>query len=73
MEVETETKSTTSNAMEVDEASNAPETENMIYNLWTFGDMNLLVRWHADGYMSEAEKVSPNLQGFQSIFPYSKI
>lgn len=32
--------------------------DNAIYNLWTFGNINLLVRWHADGYIGESEKVS---------------
>jgi hypothetical protein len=34
--------------------------DNAIYNLWTFGNINLLVRWHADGYIGESEKVKKN-------------
>jgi hypothetical protein len=42
----------------VNEAKNKETNdENAIYNLWTFGDINLLVRWHADGFIGESEKV----------------
>ncbi|KAI8575918.1 hypothetical protein K450DRAFT_259387 [Umbelopsis ramanniana AG] len=36
--------------------------DNSIYNLWTFGNINLLVRWHADGYIGESEKANPGTE-----------
>jgi hypothetical protein len=43
----------------INEAKNRElNDDNAIYNLWTFGNINLLVRWHADGYIGESEKVN---------------
>lgn len=47
----------------INEAKNRqPNDDNAIYNLWTFGNINLLVRWHADGYIGESEKVSKYIE-----------
>ncbi|ORX62452.1 hypothetical protein DM01DRAFT_1280127 [Hesseltinella vesiculosa] len=32
-------------------ASNDPDSENLVYNYWTFGDMTLLLRHQIDGYL----------------------